>query len=201
MRGIRATLRGERPIKPDAYLLYDIALILLDCGLRPEECYRLQWSQIRDGGIHIQRGKGKGSVRRVPCTPRVLAMLEMRQTSNAVAGSWVFPRETKSGHVEGSTINDPHDKARRAAGLQDVVIYDFRHTRITRWAKVLPLPVVQRLAGHTSIATTMKYVHISDDDVVAAMAKEQEERRGHSSGHSETSDNGTPTSSRAKSLI
>jgi integrase len=99
---------------------------------------------------------------------------------------WVFPRDTMSGHIEGSTINEQHDIARRSAQLPEVVIYDFRHTRITRWAKVLPLPVVQRLAGHKSIATTMRYVHISDDDVRAAMAKEQEERSGHTSRHTDS---------------
>jgi hypothetical protein len=64
------------------------------------------------------------------------------------------------------------------------------HNKLPKWAKitcqtqkVLPLPVVQRLAGHTSIATTMRYVHISDDDVRAAMSKEQEERPGHTSRH------------------
>lgn len=103
-----------------------------------------------------------------------------------------FPRETISGHIEGSTINEQHNKARLSAQLPEVVIYDFRHTRITRWAKVLPLSVVQRLAEHTSIATTMRYVHIDDDDVVAAMAKEEESKiasaeakRVHSRGHSE----------------
>jgi integrase len=45
--------------------------------------------------------------------------------------------------------------------------------RATRWAKALPLPIVQRLAGHNDIKTTMHYVHVSDDDVFAAMTKEQ----------------------------
>ena len=40
--------------------------------------------------------------------------------------------------------------------------------------KVLPLPIVQRLAGHPEISTTMRYIHLNDDDVRAAMAKERE---------------------------
>jgi integrase len=218
LQGIRATVRGEEPIRPDAYLLHHVATILLDCGLRPEECYRLRWAEIRDGRIHIATGKGKGSRRQVPCTPRVTAILEMRladakaratetisrgvdagQVKQAEGPEWVFPRATKSGHIEGSTINEQHNKARTAANLTGVVIYDFRHTRITRWAKVLPLPTVQRLAGHTSIATTMRYIHITDDDVVAAMAKEQSEavkrleaERGHKEGHSHNTGFGDP---------
>jgi integrase len=181
LRGIRATLRGEQPIKPDAYLLLHIATVLLECGLRPDECYRLRWDQIQDATIVIHQGKGKGSRRRVPCTPRVMSVLEMRRTETR--SDWIFSRDTASGHCEGSTLKKQHEAAIKAAEVSPFVIYDFRHTRITRWAKVLPLPVVQRLAGHTDISTTMRYVHVSDDDVRAAMAKEQEERGGHTSWH------------------
>lgn len=98
---------------------------------------------------------------------------------------WVFPRDTASGHVEASTLKKQHAATIKASEVSPFVIYDFRHTRITRWAKVLPLPVVQRLAGHTDIGTTMRYVHLNDDDVRAAMAKEQEEKGGHTSRHAE----------------
>jgi integrase len=179
--GIRATVRGEQPIKPDAYLLLHVATVLLECGLRPEECYRLNWDQIQDGAITIHHGKGRGSRRRVPCTPRVMAVLEMRRSGSA--SQWVFPCATKSGHMEGTTLKKQHAAAIKAAQVPPFVIYDFRHTRITRWAKVLLLPVVQRLAGHTDISTTMRYVHLSDADVRAAMAKEQEDRSRHTSGH------------------
>lgn len=51
--GIRAIKRGQEPLKPDAFLLRDISAILLDCGLRPEECFRLRWSDIREGSMYI----------------------------------------------------------------------------------------------------------------------------------------------------
>jgi integrase len=170
LTGIRAVVRGEVPIMPDAYLLRDTATILLEEGLRPEECYRMEWAWIQDGGINVPGGKGRGARRRVPLTSRAAAVLDMRRSG--ATSTWVFPRDTKSGHITGSTIRDQHDAALIAADLSGVVIYDFRHTRITRWAKALPLPVVQRLAGHTSIVTTMRYVHISDTDVQTAMRAE-----------------------------
>jgi hypothetical protein len=49
----------------------------------------------------------------------------------------------------------------------------------------MPLPVVQKLAGHTSIGTTMRYVHLNDEDVLAAMKKIEEEKTGHTSGHTD----------------
>jgi integrase len=50
LNGVRAAHRGQQPIKPeDPYLLRDVATILLDCGLRPEECHRLRWEDVRRG--------------------------------------------------------------------------------------------------------------------------------------------------------
>ena len=52
--GIRATMRGQQPIEPtDPFVLRDVTTILADCGLRPEECFRLRWEHIRDGAAHV----------------------------------------------------------------------------------------------------------------------------------------------------
>ena len=92
---------------------------------------------------------------------------------------WVFSRDTASGHLEASTLKKQHTAMIKASEASPLVIYDFRQTGITRWAKVLPPQVVQRLAGHNEIGTTMRYVHLNDDDVHVAMAQEQEEKEGH----------------------
>jgi hypothetical protein len=43
LEGIRATMRGQQPTEPaDPFLLRDVATILIDCGLRPDECFRLR---------------------------------------------------------------------------------------------------------------------------------------------------------------
>jgi integrase len=41
----------------DAALLGDVAAILLDCGLRPEECFRLRPQNVADGMLEIHTGK------------------------------------------------------------------------------------------------------------------------------------------------
>jgi integrase len=41
----------------DPALLCDVATILLDCALRPEECFRLRPANVRDGVIEIHSGK------------------------------------------------------------------------------------------------------------------------------------------------
>lgn len=52
--------------------------MLLDCALRPEECFRLRPENVRDGVIEIQYGKTDNARRRIPMTPRVTAIVDMR---------------------------------------------------------------------------------------------------------------------------
>ncbi len=119
--------RGKEPLKPeDPYLLRDVATILLDCALRPEECFRLQWADVRGGALHVLFGKTVNARRRIPLTERALALLEMRRPS-AVKG-WVFPAPTQSGHIEKSTLKKQHKKAYTAAKIEPFTLYTFRHT-------------------------------------------------------------------------
>src|SRR5206468_8681852 len=94
----------------DPSLLHDVTSILLNCGLRPEECFRLRPENVRDGNIEIHYGKTDNARRRIPMTPRVQAILEMRLSQNDGI-EWVFPAPTKSGHMEPSTLKKQHAKA------------------------------------------------------------------------------------------
>ena len=168
LRGIRAVKRGQMPRKPDAYLLRDAATVLIDSGLRPDECFRLKWADnIRDGAIEIHSGKGRGSRRRIPASQRVLSVLEMRRAGHV--SEWIFPAPTKSGHVEASTLKKQHTAALKASGVAPFVLYTFRHTCITRWAKYMDPFTLHVLAGHTDMNTTKRYVHPSDEDIREAM--------------------------------
>jgi len=87
-------------------LLHDVATILIDCGLRPGECFRLKWESVRDGSIEIQYGKTDNARRRIPMSKRVAAVLEMRITD--AHGEWVFPAPTRSGHIEPGSVKRQH---------------------------------------------------------------------------------------------
>jgi integrase len=102
----------------------------------------------------------------------------MRRAASSV--DWIFPASTKSGHVEASTLKKRHSAAVTAAKVAPFVPYDMRHTCLTRWAKVLDPFTLKKLAGHADLNTTMRYVHLNDADVRAAMEKAQ---GGHKSGH------------------
>jgi len=179
LEGIRAIRRGEQPSRPDASLLRYVSTILLHCGLRPEECHRLKWENIRDKGIEIFTGKRKASRRRIPASDRVLSILDMRR--EASSSDWIFPADTKSGHIETATLKKQHAKALEASKIAAFVPYDLRHTCLTRWAKVMDPFTLKKLAGHTDLNTTMRYVHLNDEDVRVAMEKAQGR---HKNGHS-----------------
>jgi len=67
LRGIRATQRGKPPHKPeDPYLLRDTAVILRDCGLRPEEFNRLRWEHYRGDTIYVPYGMTINARREIP---------------------------------------------------------------------------------------------------------------------------------------
>jgi integrase len=79
LNGIRAK-RGQAPIKPeDPFLLSDLAILLLDCALRPDEAFRLMFQEVRDGAVHVLYGKTRNARRTIPLNERAADMLKARR--------------------------------------------------------------------------------------------------------------------------
>jgi integrase len=132
LEGIRAK-RGELPQEPEhPFLLRDVTTVLLDCGLRPEESFRLRWQHVRDGALNIPFGKTENSRRRIPLTQRVAALLSMRRGTESEG--WVFPAPTRTGHIEKSSLKNQHHKAVALAKVEPFTLYTLRHMCLTRWA-------------------------------------------------------------------
>src|ERR1035437_1041558 len=89
---------------------------LLDEGIRPEECHRLEWEQIRDGAMHVPFGKTVNARRSISLTNRVAALLDIPKA--AATSQWVFPATTESGHIEQSSLKKQHAKACKIAGIE-----------------------------------------------------------------------------------
>ena len=193
LTGIRATMRGKQPVKPDAFLLRDVALVLLDSALRPEEVHRLTPENIRDGAICVFEGKTPAATRRIPImTERLKAALDMRLAVTA-PGAWLFPAPTKSGHMGHSTVRDLHAKAVKASGVLPFDIYVLRHTCLTKWGEYMDPWKLHKYAGHEDFKTTMRYVHPRDESMQDAMDRHRAARQvrevqgGHTFGHTEES--------------
>lgn len=183
-------------------LLRDVVAILLDCGLRPEECFRLKWEDIRDGNLEIQHGKTASAKRSIPMSQRVVAVLDMRKA--AAVESWVFPASTKSGHIEKSSLKKQHrnaceGKANKAFNgqrkpnepkkwnVEQFPLYTLRHTCLTRWAPHMDAWTLAYLAGHRDMSITKRYIHPQQGPVLEAMKKVASAQGGHTFGHTQQS--------------
>ena len=161
---------------PDGYRLRDAALVMLDAALRPDECYRLKPENVRDGAIWIFDGKTKAARRRIPImTERLKVALEMRLAKTSPDG-WLFPADTKSGHIEGSTLKKPHAKVLEAAGVVPFELYILRHTCLTRWGEYMDPWKLHKYAGHADMKTTQRYIHPRDESMEDAMARDRAAR-------------------------
>src|SRR5437868_11210574 len=167
--------------------LASIAAVLTDTGMRPEEAYRLRWETItwtngRHGTLLVTHGKTKAARRVLPFTSRVREVLEGRwKNAGGPEEGFVWPALTKSGHIEPCSLKRQHRKALRLSTVRPFVLYSLRHTFLTRLGESgCDAWTLARIAGHSSIAISARYVHPSEDAVLGAL-----ERLGrHKSGHS-----------------
>ena len=171
--------------------LGSVATVLADTGMRPEECFRLRWEAIawvngRHGTLLVTHGKTAAARRVLPMTPRVRGILETRwQLSAKPVDGWVWPAPTYSGHLEPSSLKKQHSKAVKASRVRPFVLYSLRHTFLTRLGESgCDTWTLARIAGHSSIAISARYVHPSHDSVLAAV----ERLAGHKIGHNENQD-------------
>jgi integrase len=158
--------------------LRTIATVLVDTGLRPEECFRLRWECItftKEGGrIFNEHGKSKAARRSVSMTQRVRGILFQRWcASGEPFDGWVFPAQKASvGHVVPNTIYQPHLDALNQSGVRPFVLYSLRHTFLTRLGQSGCSPwTLAKIAGHSDINISKHYVHANDDEAAIAIQR------------------------------
>lgn len=160
-------------------LLREVTTLLLDCGLRPEECFRLRRENVRDSGIEIQHGKTEAARRRIPLSQRAAAVVDARMAT--AQGDWVFPAHTRSGHIEPASLKRQHLRACAESKVAPFPLYTLRHTCLTRWAPHMDPWTLSYLAGHRDMAITRRYVHPQEHTILEALEKT---RSGHKIRHS-----------------
>lgn len=196
---LRGEKRRERVITPaeeGRYLaaapepLASIATILVDSGMRPEECFRLRWESVtwvdgRHGSILVTHGKTAAARRVLPMSTRVRRILESRwdRVGRPVEG-WIWDAPTSSGHIEPSSIRKQHTRTFNTLKeqaekinvrpMRPFVLYSLRHTFLTRLGQSgCNVWTLARIAGHSSIAMSARYVHPSEDAVLNALEQLQ----------------------------
>ena len=119
----------------------------------------------------------------LPLSQRARNILQSRwEATGKPAEGWIWPAPTRSGHFEKSTLKKQHKKALRLSRVRPFVLYSLRHTFLTRLGESgCDAWTLARVAGHSSVAMSARYVHPSEDAVLAALDR----LSGHNFGHSE----------------
>ena len=133
--------------------------VLLDTGVRVGELWRMTWALIEDDGMIVT---GKTGDRFVPLTPRVRGLLEGLGDEGRL---WVGPRRPLSLHG----IKQAVRRIVYRAGIQPprAGAHTMRHTFGHLYIKHGGDPFsLQRIMGHSTITSTMTYVHMNSRDLI-----------------------------------
>ncbi len=178
----------RRYLNVSAPVLEDVAIIMIEMGLRPGEIFQLRAEDVRveppSPYVHVREGKTDRAVRDVPITSRALPVFN-RRLSNA-KGEYLFPRRVGNGYdwTRPMTELEPaHLKAMQKSGIQPSFrLYDLRHTYGTRAVEAgIDVFSVAKLMGHADLSTTERYVHLSKGHLEDAQKKMERFRARQSS--------------------
>ncbi len=126
------------------------------CGLRPEHILSDR------GQIRIEQAKGRKD-RYTVLSPRLLEQLRAYWRVYRPVGGWMFTSTFWPDRplTSGSAMQ-VFDRAVKLAGLpHNGGIHSLRHSFATHLLEAnVPLPVIQRLLGHSNLATTSRYLHV-----------------------------------------
>lgn len=162
----------DRMVAAAAVLGHDEELIVLlagDAGLRKGEIIPLQWADVdlANGTITVARAEYRGHVgtpkggktRIVPMTAR---LLQVAKSCRHLRGPRILYRADGSPYSE-ETVRGALIRVEKAAGLPPKGrCHKLRHTFCSRLAMAnVPMLTIQALAGHESVETTQRYMHLS----------------------------------------
>jgi integrase len=167
--------------------LNDIAVLMLESGLRIGEALHLEWSDVtlvpvngaRFGFLRVREGKSKNARRIIPLTDRAAAMLSIRLKSRA--SQYVFANRDGKPYL-GTSINHLHrdacapkiDGKRQVLFPADFVLHSLRHTMLTRLGESgVDAFTIMRIAGHSSIVVSQRYIHPTPEAVERAFERLQ----------------------------
>lgn len=139
--------------------LREFVIVAIDTGFRRGELLGLKPSDFFNGALHLHEGTTKtDKPRSVPVTTRVAEIIERRMHRKAIFS------------LTPPALRHQWRVLKREMGLDDdpqFVVHMLRHTCASRLVqRSVPLAVVQAWMGHSNIATTLRYAHLSPDSLM-----------------------------------
>ncbi len=153
-------------------VLRDVAVLILETGMRPEEVYtiRIENVHLAKGYLFVPSGKTRFARRNVPLTEKARQVLKCRIAE--AKSAYVFPHRHDPEKAL-TTVSKAHEDALQRADITPRFrLYDLRHTYGSRSAMAgVDLPTLKELMGHSHISTTMRYVHPTPEHKREAVRK------------------------------
>jgi len=171
--------------------LYDVVLFALRSGLRRGEIGALTPRDVNFGkNCILVRRSYSTKERRVKDTTKgkTFRTVEMNEDMREILAR----RMERSKSEQDLLFNtntwaiNKFSKYCRKAGVREIHFHSLRHTCLTNLANgygmdvPLPLPQVQKIAGHREISTTMRYVHIDGIENTSSRQWSRSQRKGMS---------------------
>lgn len=170
--GASITIDEETRLNIRRYLPYKFQVffdILYFTGCRISEATKIRWIDVVDNTIVLRKGntKGKSSTREIPVPTKLIENINKLPNE----GAFIFAGRSGQGHIHRTTATYHLDYACKKLGLQNQFSsHGYRRTAITRLHKNnIPLKVIMKVSGHTSLSALQRYIDVDDSEVVAAV--------------------------------
>lgn len=158
----------------------DISIVhlMLFCGLRSLEILLMQMGDIDFFREQIKvRGKGKKE-RLLPLPSELKAYLgkyiEIERPKNAKGNSLFLILQGKGRGLPMTTsgLRNLFRYRRKCTGIENANAHCWRHTFGSNMARSnVRLPTLQKMMGHESAETTLRYIHLSTEDIAVEFKK------------------------------
>lgn len=156
--------------------LQPFAAFAIMTGARMRAVIRLRWSDVDFDAREARLQMKGGGTHAIPLTPGAVALIANQPRVGPYVFTYVCQKsraKRRAGQRYPLSLTGwrrAWGAALAAAGVSDFRFHDLRHTAATRLLRHTGnLKQVQQLLGHTDIATTARYAHVSKDDLRAAM--------------------------------
>lgn len=147
--------------------LKPMVITLLKTGMRRGELFNLKWKDVflTDGYLSATDTKN-GKSRHIPLHPELHKTLKAWNGQQTPEG-YVFPGRSGGRMTD---IKSAFNKVLEDAKITDFRLHDLRHTFASNLVmRGVPLNTVRQLLGHKDIKMTLRYAHLSKDNLASAI--------------------------------
>lgn len=132
-------------------------------GLRASELVHLQVQDIHSDRLLIRVNQGKGRKDRYTLLSQRLLQELRDYWREHRPDPWLFLNQQRTGPITRGTAHQVFATAKRRAGIErGQGIHALRHSFATHLMEAgVDLPTLQRLLGHSNLATTARYLHVT----------------------------------------